>query len=300
MPDVIQILPPFALGFDPAEVREVAEGLSRTPRELPPRYFYDERGSRLFEEITQLPEYYLTRTERSLLQRWMPEWIGGWAPRALVELGAGSGEKTRIVLDAIAAAADRAVYVPVDVSAEFLEETAERLGTDYPTIDIVPVVADITDAFPLPAVELLLRVRNRMMETDRFLMGVDLRKDPRVIEAAYNDTAGVTAEFNRNMLRVVNAAAGTDFDPEAWEHRAFYDRTAHWIEMHLVSARDQAVSIPGHAPVRFAAGQSIRTEISAKHDHASVDAMFAAAGLAVERWETDADGLYALTLAAPV
>jgi L-histidine N-alpha-methyltransferase len=323
MPDVIQILPPFALGFDPAEVREVAEGLSRTPRELPPRYFYDERGSRLFEEITQLPEYYLTRTERSLLQRWMPEWIGGWAPRALVELGAGSGEKTRIVLDAIAAAADRAVYVPVDVSAEFLEETAERLGTDYPTIDIVPVVADITDAFPLPeglpgptlhaflgstignfaplpAVELLLRVRNRMMETDRFLMGVDLRKDPRVIEAAYNDTAGVTAEFNRNMLRVVNAAAGTDFDPEAWEHRAFYDRTAHWIEMHLVSARDQAVSIPGHAPVRFAAGESIRTEISAKHDRASVEAMFAAAGLAVERWETDADGLYALTLAAPV
>jgi L-histidine Nalpha-methyltransferase len=323
MTDIIEILRTSTPAFDPAEVREVADGLSRTPRELPPRYFYDERGSRLFEEITRLPEYYLTRTERSLLQRWMPEWIGGWAPRALVELGAGSGEKTRIVLDAIAGAADRAAYVPVDVSAEFLEASAERLGADYPTIDVVPLVADITDAFalpeglpgptlhaflgstignfaPIPAVELLRRVRGRMTETDRFLMGVDLRKDPRVIEAAYNDAAGVTAEFNRNMLRVVNAAVGTDFDPDAWEHRALYDRTAHWIEMHLVSVRDQAVSIPGHAPVRFGAGESIRTEISAKHDRASVDALFSAAGLAVERWETDADGLYALTLAAPV
>ena len=324
MTDCIQAPPPAAL--DPADVREVAEGLSRTPRELPPRFFYDERGSRLFEEITRLPEYYLTRTERSLLRRWMPEWIGGLRPRALVELGAGSAEKTRIVLSAIAAAADRAVYrvyVPVDVSAQFLEQTAARIGADYPSIDVVPVVADFTDAFALPAglpgptlhaflgstignfapdpaVELLRRVRARMKETDRFLMGVDLRKDPRVIEAAYNDAAGVTAEFNRNMLRVVNAAAGTDFAPEAWEHRAFYDRGAHWIEMHLVSSRDQTVSLPGHPPVRFAAGASIRTEISAKHDRASVDAMFSAAGLAVERWETDADGLYALTLAAPV
>jgi L-histidine N-alpha-methyltransferase len=320
MTDCIQDVPPAAI--DPAVVREVAEGLSRSPKVLPPKLFYDERGSRLFEEITRLPEYYLTRTERALLERWMPEWIGGSAPRALVELGAGSAEKTRIVLDAIAAASEAAVYVPVDVSAEFLDETAERIGAAYPSIDVVPLVADITDAFALPAglprptlhaflgstignfapeeaAELLRRVRHRMGDGDRFLMGVDLRKDPAIVEAAYNDAQGVTAEFNRNMLRVVNAMTGADFDVDAWEHRAFYDRDAHWIEMHLVSSVGQDVTLPGAGTFRFAAGESIRTEISAKHDRASVDAMFAAAGLTVERWETDAGGLYALTLAAP-
>lgn len=307
----------------PALLREIADGLSRPRKELSPRFFYDERGSRLFEEITGLPEYYLTRTERSLLQRWMPAWIGALAPRALVELGAGSAEKTRIVLDAIAAAAESAVYVPVDVSAEFLDQTAARIGAAYPSIRVVPLVADMTEAFalpgdlprpvlhaflgstignfaPEPAVALLRRVRARMDAAGRFLMGVDLRKDPAVIEAAYNDAAGVTAEFNRNMLRVLNAAAGADFDVDAWEHRAFYDREAHWIEMHLVSPRDHTVSIPGAGTFAFAAGETIRTEISAKHDRASVEAMFSAAGLAVERWETDADGLYALALAAPV
>ncbi|HEX6040878.1 L-histidine N(alpha)-methyltransferase, partial [Longimicrobium sp.] len=322
MTDCIQAVPAAAVVPDPADVREVVEGLSRTPRELSPRFFYDERGSRLFEEITRLPEYYLTRTERALLERWMPDWIGGMAPRALVELGAGSGEKTRIILDPIASAADRAVYVPVDVSAEFLDETAARIGAAYPSIDVVPVVADITDAFALPdrlpgptlhaflgstignfapgpAVALLTRVRARMADGDRFLMGVDLRKDPALIEAGYNDAAGVTAEFNRNMLRVVNALAGADFDVDAWEHRAFYDRQAHWIEMHLVAMRAQTVTLAGGAAFHFAAGESIRTEISAKHDRGSVDAMFAAAGLAVQQWETDADGRYAITLAAP-
>ncbi|HYW12133.1 MAG TPA: L-histidine N(alpha)-methyltransferase [Longimicrobium sp.] len=322
MTDSIQILAPMAIGFDPADIREVAKGLSRPVKEISPKYFYDEHGSRLFEQITQLPEYYLSRTERALLQRWMPEWIGGLAPRALVELGAGSAEKTRIVLDAIAAAVPSAVYVPVDVSAEFLDETAERIGAAYPAMDVVPLVADITDAFALPdglprptvhaflgstignfapadAVALLRRVRERMADGDRFLMGVDQRKDPAIVEAAYNDAQGVTAEFNRNMLRVVNAMTGADFDADAWEHRAFYDRDAHWIEMHLVSSTDQAVTLPGAGTFRFAAGQSIRTEISAKHDRASVEAMFAAAGLVMERWETDADGLYALVLAAP-
>lgn len=322
MADSIQILPSPAAGLDPVDVREVAEGLSRPVPEISPKYFYDERGSRLFEEITQLPEYYLTRTERALLQRWMPAWIGELAPRALLELGAGSAEKTRIVLDAIAAASGAAVYLPVDVSAEFLDETAERIGAAYPTLDVVPVVADITDAFTLPvdlprptlhaflgstignfapdeAVRLLRRVRERMGSGDRFLMGVDQRKDPATVEAAYNDARGVTAAFNRNMLRVVNALAGADFDADAWEHRAFYDRENHWIEMHLVASADQAVTLPGAGTFRFAAGESIRTEISAKHDRGSVDALFAAAGLAVERWETDADGLYALVLAAP-
>jgi L-histidine N-alpha-methyltransferase len=315
-------LPPSA-DVDAAAVRAVADGLSRPQKELPPRFFYDEHGSRLFEEITRLPEYYLTRTERALLARWMPVWVGALKPRTLVELGAGSAEKTRIVLDAITAAADSSVYVPVDVSAAFLDETARRIGGDYPSIQVVPLVADFTDAFALPdglpapalhaflgstignfapddAVALLRRVRGRMSGADRFLMGVDLRKDPAVIEAAYNDAAGVTAEFNRNMLRVVNAQAGADFDVDAWEHRASYNSADHWIEMHLVSLRDQVVAVPGAGTFSFAAGETIRTEISAKHDRGSVDAMFVASGLRVDEWRTDGDALYALVLASPV
>jgi L-histidine N-alpha-methyltransferase len=314
---------PPALPVDASAVRDVADGLRRPQKELPPRFFYDEHGSRLFEAITRLPEYYLTRTERTLLDRWMAVWVGALKPRALIELGAGSAEKTRLVLDAITAAVSSSVYVPVDVSAEFLDETAGRIGGDYPSIGVVPVVADFTDAFALPeglptpalhaflgstignfapddAVALLRRVHDRMSGADRFLMGVDLRKDPAVIEAAYNDAAGVTAEFNRNMLRVVNAQAGADFDVDAWEHRASYNAADHWIEMHLVSLRDQVVAVPGAGTFPFAAGETIRTEISAKHDRASVDAMFAASGLRVEEWRTDDDGLYALVLASPV
>jgi L-histidine N-alpha-methyltransferase len=299
---------------------ELRDGLSRPQKELPPKYFYDERGSELFEEITRLPEYYLTRTERALLERWMPAWIGSLRPRALVELGAGSAEKTRIVLDAIVSAVGAAAYVPVDVSADFLEATALRLTADYPSLQVVPVVADMTAEFALPpglpeptlhaflgstignfapdeAVALLRGVRARMRPGDAFLMGVDLRKDPAVIEAAYNDAVGVTAEFNRNMLRVLNALAGADFDPEAFDHRAFYHRGLHRIEMHLDARTPQVVTIPGVGEVRIAAGESIRTEISCKHDRASVAAMLAAAGMGLAEWETDADGLYAILLA---
>jgi L-histidine N-alpha-methyltransferase len=308
-------------GAEAGMLAEVRDGLSRAQKELPPKYFYDERGSELFEEITRLPEYYLTRTERALLERWMPAWIGTLRPRALVELGAGSAEKTRIVLDAIASAVGRAAYVPVDVSADFLEATALRLAAEYPSIEVVPVVADMTAAFARPpglpgptlhaflgstignfapddAVALLCGVRGRMRPGDGFLMGVDQRKDPAVIEAAYNDSAGVTAEFNRNMLRVLNAAAGADFDPAAFDHRAFYHRELHRIEMHLVARAPQSIHIPGVGEVRVDAGESIRTEISCKHDRPSVEAMLAAAGMRLTEWETDADDLYAILLAA--
>ena len=305
---------------DPSVVREVAEGLRR--RELPPKFFYDDEGSRLFERITRLPEYYLTRTEAALLRRWMPSWMADAAPRALVELGAGSGEKTRIVLDAVTALHPEATYVPVDVSAEFLDDAARAISADYPTLSVVPVVADITAGFALPpelgapvlhaflgstignfppgpAVALLRRVRGRMRPDDRFLMGVDLRKDPAVIEAAYNDAEGVTAAFNRNMLHVVNDLAGADFRPEVWAHRAAYDPDNHWVEIRLVPDADQVVMLADGSVFHFAAGEGIRTEISSKHDRGSVDALFAGAGLRAERWETDDDGLYALTLAAP-
>jgi L-histidine N-alpha-methyltransferase len=301
---------------------EIREGLGRAQKELPPKYFYDERGSELFERITRLPEYYLTRTERALLEQWMPEWIWQMRPKSVVELGAGSAEKTRTILDAVQAAVGFAAYVPVDVSADFLEASALKLSGEYPTLDIIPVAADMTADFGLPpelphpvlhvflgstignfapaeAVSLLGRVRRRMHPGDAFLMGVDLRKDPGVIEAAYNDAEGVTAEFNRNMLRVVNSLAGADFRVDAYEHRAFYHRELHRIEMHLVPAAPQTVTIPGVGTVHVAAGESIRTEISCKHSRGSVDAMLAAAGMTVTRWETDADGLYAILTAAP-
>ncbi|MGH6885491.1 MAG: L-histidine N(alpha)-methyltransferase [Geminicoccales bacterium] len=302
---------------------EVAAGLSAPQKELPPKYFYDHRGSELFEEITRLPEYYLTRAERALLERWMPRLIPSLGTRALVELGAGSAEKTRTILDAMRAAGTAELYVPIDVSAAFLRETAERLRREYPGLTVTPAVADIADelsvprALPAPAlfiflgstignfyppaaIRLLARVRAALRPGDRFLIGADLRKDPAVIEAAYNDAMGVTAEFNRNMLRVLNHELAADFDPDAFEHRAFYDREAHRIEMHLVARAAHRVRVPGIGEVRFAEGESIRTEISCKHDVASLAALFAAAGLRLDAWQTDARRRFMLAVGAPV
>lgn len=301
---------------------EVRAGLAGEQKEIPPKFFYDQRGSELFEEITDLPEYYLSRTERVLLKEWMPDWIGALRPRCLVELGAGSAEKTRIILDAmrVVGTADR--FVPIDVSATFLEHTTAKLREDYPGLDVVPAVADITAELNLPgslprpvlytflgstignfdpadAVRLLRRVRTAMTDTDRFLMGVDLRKDVGVVEAAYNDARGVTAAFNRNVLHVLNHELGADFDPAAFDHRAFYNPERHCIEMHLVSTRPQQVMIPEIGAVRFREGESIRTEISCKHDRDSIAEMFGAVGLRIDEWKTDPADLYALVLASP-
>jgi L-histidine Nalpha-methyltransferase len=306
----------------PEVLEEIREGLARDQKSLPPKYFYDERGSHLFEEITRLPEYYLTRAERALLHRHVPAWVAAQRPATLVELGAGSAEKTRIILEAMMDAAATAVYVPVDVSEEFLARTADALRADYPTLSVTPAVADMTQALALPsdlpgpvlhallgstignfaprqAVALLARVRAAMHHGDRFLLGVDLRKRAESIEAAYNDAAGVTAEFNRNMLRVLNALTGADFDPEAFRHHAVYNPADHCIEMHLVSRRAQEVTIPGMDVVTFRDGESLRTEISCKHDRESVRALFDAAGLRLEHWAPDDAGQYAIALATP-
>lgn len=303
----------------PRMLAEVAQGLALPQKELPPKYFYDQRGSELFEAITRLPEYYQTRTERALLEAWMPELIARLGTRTLVELGAGSAEKSRVILDAMRAAGTAELYVPIDVSASFLAQTAAQLRREYPRLLVEPIVADISEELRLPrrvpspaliafiggtignfypaaAIRLLARVGAAMVPGDRFLMGVDLRKDVARIEAAYNDTQGVTAEFNRNMLRVLNHELGADFEPAAFEHRAFYDRSAHWVEMHLVSRRPQQVTIPGVGVVSFGLGETLRTEISAKYDEASVADLFRAAGLAVEMWRTDADRLFALVV----
>ena len=311
-----------AHGGNSRMLAEVAAGLSAPQKELSPKYFYDQRGSELFEEITRLPEYYPTRTERALLQGWMPELIRQLGTRTLIELGAGSAEKSRIILDAMRAAGTAELYVPIDVSATFLSLTAATLRREYPGLTVEPAVADIAEELNLPrriphpalfaflgstignfyppaAIRLLGRVRAAMAPSDRFLMGVDLRKDVARIEAAYNDSAGVTAEFNRNMLHVLNHELGADFDPLFFNHRAFYEPVAHRVEMHLVSTRAQQVRIPGLGEISFAKGESIRTEISAKYDRASVTELFDAAGFRIEAWPTDPTTPFGLVIGAP-
>jgi L-histidine N-alpha-methyltransferase len=209
------------------------------------------------------------------------------------------------------------LYVPIDVSASFLTLTAARLRHEYPGLAVEPIVADITEDFSAPqalprpalfaflggtignfyppaAIRLLSRVRGAMTAGDRFLMGVDLRKDVGRIEAAYNDAQGVTAAFNRNMLLVLNHELGSDFDPESFAHLAFYESVNHRIEMHLVSTTEQEVRVPGVGVIHFAEGESIRTEISCKHDRASVAELFGAAGLRIESWRPDPEVLFAL------
>jgi L-histidine Nalpha-methyltransferase len=308
---------------NPRMLAEVAAGLSAPQKELPPKYFYDHRGSELFEEITRLPEYYPTRTERAMLEVWMPTLIPQLGTRAVVELGAGSAEKSRIIIRAMGAAGSPGLYVPIDVSASFLNQTAAQLRREYPGLEIDPVVADIAEEldrprnlphpalyvflggtignfYPPAAIRLLSRVADAMEPQDRFLLGVDLRKDVSRIEAAYNDSQGVTAAFNRNMLLVLNHELGSDFDPEAFEHRAFYEPINHRIEMHLVSSGEHEVRIPGIGVVHFAKRETIRTEISCKHDRESVAELFRAAGLRIETWRPDPQALFALVVGTAV
>ena len=302
-------------------VADVREGLSRRQKELPPKYFYDERGSELFERITRLPEYYLTRAERALLVDNARVLVEEFRPRTLVELGAGSAAKTRILLDAMRDAGCGEEYVPVDVSVDFLTATARQLRLEYPGLRVTPAIADIgtslgiPDRLPRPALfaflgstignfdapgarALLGRVRQVMRPFDRFLLGADLRKKRRVIEAAYNDARGVTAAFNRNMLQVLNRELGADFDVGSFRHRAFYSPQRHRIEMHLVSPRDQTVHIPSVGDVHLASGETIRTEISCKYDRPSVRRLLRAARLRLEEWIAD-DGRFALAVASP-
>lgn len=302
---------------------EVLAGLRRSPPELSPKWFYDTRGSELFEAITELPEYYPTRTERALLAEVARPWVGGVRPSTLVELGAGSSRKTRVLLDAMEEASPEGVYVPVDVSADFLEASAERLRDEYPDLRVEPAVADMSRPLDLPsglprpvlfaflgstignfdepaAVRLLRQVRAAMEPGDALLLGADLRPGPSKsrarLEAAYNDAAGVTAAFNRNVLRVLNRELGADFDEGAFRHRAFYDEARGRIEMHLVAEGAQSVRFADGSVVRFADGESVRTEISCKYDRATIDRLFHAAGLRVREWAQDGEGLFALVL----
>lgn len=305
---------------------DVLRGLAASPKEISSKYFYDARGSELFERITELDEYYPTRTERALLKRWIPHWVRRHRPVALVELGAGSAQKSQIVLDAMTERDPDCLYVPVDVSGGFLEATASRLRSEYAELRVEPVVADMSESlalelelpeptwfallgstignFPEPeAADLLGRMARRMRESDRLLLGADRRPGPHKsvarLERAYNDTDGVTAEFNLNVLEVLNRELGADFRPAAFRHRAFYDQAEGRIEMHLVARADQRVVFAGGQEVRIAAGESVRTEISCKYDRPTVARLLARAGLEIDQWVEDHDGLFALVLGRP-
>ncbi len=305
---------------------ELRAALAETPRRIPSKYFYDDRGSELFEAICELPEYYPTRTERGILERRAGEIARRSGASELVELGSGAATKTRILLDAMEEEGTLEVYVPFDVSEAMVRRVARELAEDYPRLRVHGVVGDflshlgevprfreggrrlalflggtIGNLTPEQSKEFLAQVSASLDRGDFLLLGTDLVKDPAVIEAAYDDAAGVTAEFNLNALRVVNRLTGGDFDPAAFRHRAFYDRERHRIEMRLVSTREQTVTLPElDLTLDLAAGEEILTEISTKFDRPRVEAMLAAAGFELTAWLTDDDELFALSLARKI
>jgi L-histidine N-alpha-methyltransferase len=303
---------------------DVREGLGRPPgrRELPPKHLYDERGSDLFDQITRLPEYYPTRCERAILNRQAPGLVEATDARELVELGSGTASKTRALLYAMAGAAALERYVPFDVDRGVVEQCAHELTDLYPGLSVYGVVGDFTrhlghvpdgerrliaflgstigNLMPDARGRFLASVRELMGPSDRFLLGTDLLKDVAVIEAAYNDGEGVTAEFNLNMLRVLNRELGADFDLDAFEHVAEFDLEPCWVEMRLRARSEQRVRIPGaELELTIAAGESIRTEVSTKFTLDVLARELAEAGMELEDFYTDPAGMFGLSLAAP-
>ncbi|WP_426367496.1 L-histidine N(alpha)-methyltransferase [Streptomyces sp. E-08] len=297
---------------------DVLHGLTRSPKELPPKWFYDARGSVLFEEITRLPEYYPTRAEREILVERAPEIAAATGARTLVELGSGSSEKTRFLIDALQPGLD--AYVPVDVSESALVGAAESLLADRPDLWVHALVADFTRGLALPGTPgprlvaflggtignllpaerhtFLRSVRAMLAPGDALLLGTDLVKDEATLVAAYDDAAGVTAEFNRNVLSVIDRELGADADPAAFDHVAVWDAEREWIEMRLRARRALTVKIPElDLVVPFAAGEEMRTEVSAKFRQAGVRKELAAADLELSRWWTDGEDRFALSLA---
>lgn len=295
---------------------DVVDGLSRARKSLPCKYFYDQRGSALFDAICGLEEYYPTRTETAILRRHAAEFAELAGPRAaVVELGSGSSVKVRILLDALE---NPAAYVPVDISREHLLASAARLAGDYPNLTVVPVAADYVQGFPLPPVaapERLLaffpgstignfepaeaaaflgRLARRLGAGSRLLIGVDLKKHRDVLEAAYNDTRGVTAAFNLNLLARINRELDGNFDLDGFAHHAFYDETHGRIEMHLVSRRAQTVVVGGRT-FYFAAGETIHTENSWKYALPEFERLARGAGWRTVRTWTDRAGLFGVS-----
>jgi L-histidine Nalpha-methyltransferase len=312
---------------------DVLDGLTRPAKELAPKYFYDTRGSELFDRITELPEYYPTRAERAILEAEADAIVAaersgderaarGRGAAELVELGSGTAAKTRVLLDAMARAGTLRRYVPFDVDEQLVRDVADALTAEYPGLDVHGVAGDFErhldeippaqpgsprivaflggtiGNFPPGSRRRFLRTLAERLDDDGFLLlGTDLVKDPRVLEAAYDDSAGVTAEFNRNVLLVLNRELGADFDPALFDHVTFYDPAHQWIEMRLRARRAHTVHIPAiELDVEFARGEELRTEISAKFTPERVAADLTAAGLELRTWLTDPQERFALSL----
>jgi L-histidine Nalpha-methyltransferase len=345
-------------GYRAASLRaDALAGLTATPKSLPPKWFYDAQGSALFEKITELPEYYPTRAERSILRAVAPQIASLTGAASLVELGSGSSDKTRLLLSALRDAGTLRQYVPVDVSESALTLAGDALATEYPGLAVHAVVADFEQYLGVPAAGdggaaegrgadsrgpggssavsrgsgdgshaapgdgprllaflgstvgnmvpaerevFLRRIRARLRPGDAFLLGTDLVKDPAVLVAAYDDAAGVTAAFNKNVLAVLNAELGADFDLDAFEHVALWDAGREWIEMRLRATSAQRVRVDDLGlTVEFEAGEEMRTEVSAKFREDGARAELAAAGLAMRSWWTDEAGQFGLSLSVP-
>jgi L-histidine N-alpha-methyltransferase len=302
---------------------DALDGLTRPAKEIPPKHFYDARGSELFDRITELPEYYPTRAERAILEASADEIVAVTGAAELVELGAGTATKTRVLLDAMARAGTLWRYVPFDVDGGMVRDTAAAVGAEYEGVEVVGVTGDFEhdlDEIPDPDPahprivaflggtignftpgsrrRFLRELAARLDDRSFLLLGTDLVKDPEVLEAAYNDSQGVTADFNLNVLRVLNRELDADFDLDQFEHVAFFDEQREWIEMRLRARRAQTVRVEAiDLDLAFERGEELRTEISAKFTPESVRADLGAAGLELVRWLTDPDELFALSLA---
>lgn len=311
-----------------AFARDVAAGLTASPKRLSCCYFYDREGSRLFEAICELPEYYLTRAEASILRTHAADIAARVAADTiLVELGSGNADKTRLLIEAFLGRHQQPLrrlrYVPMDICRTVLEESSLELLRAYPRLDILAVAAEYREGLQhlrteagqpklilwlgsnignfehADAARFLRQVRGTMNPADRLLVGIDLRKDRAVLEAAYDDAQGVTAEFNRNLLARINRDLGGNFDPRKFRHHARYDETAGRVEIYLVSTCEQRVRIGPALEVEFAAGEAVHTENSYKYDFAEIDALAQAAILRSEQRWLDSEGRFSLNLFAP-
>ncbi len=302
--------------------RDVRAGLSTRPLTVPPKYFYDARGSELFDEITRLPEYYPTRTERAILEQRVAEIAAATGADTLIELGSGTSEKTRLLLRTLREAGTLRTFVPFDVDPAILSAASAAVAEEFPGLAVRPVVGDfehhlgelpggerrllaflgstIGNLTPEQRADFLAGVRGTLGPGDTFLLGLDLVKDPDRLVAAYDDAQGVTAAFNKNVLTVLNRELGADFDADAFDHVARWDEEHEWIEMRLRSRADQRVEVAAiDLVLELAAGEEIRTEISAKFRRPSLTDELARAGLVLEHWWTDDDGDFALLVARP-
>jgi L-histidine N-alpha-methyltransferase len=299
---------------------DVLDGLTKPFKELPPKHFYDTRGAELFDRICELPEYYPTRTERAILQSHAEQIAVATGASELVELGSGTAAKTRVLLDALHSAGTLARYIPVDVTEQMVRACAQELTSEYPGLRVHGVIGDFErhlnrvptaegprlvvflggtiGNFPPGSRRRFLRDIARLLgPDDHLLMGTDLVKDPQVLTQAYDDAEGVTAEFNRNLLRVLNRELDADFDPDDFEHVALFDSEHEWIEMRLRARRAHTNTVAGLGlSVHFEQGEEMRTEISAKFTQERVEEDLAAAGLGLTSWLTDADERFALSL----